>query len=68
MPPKDGAYTGSLGPVWYCTDFGFFDEKQRTAAKRPGIERGTDEINQSRYFKNALTFKKKSKIVFVKWK
>ena len=42
-------------------------EKQRTAAKRPGIEKGTVEINQPRYFKNALNFKK-SKNVFAKWK
>ena len=31
--------------------------KQRTAAKRPGIERWTVEIKQTRYFKNALTLK-----------
>ena len=33
-------------------------EKQRTAAKRSGIERQSVEINQPRYFKNGLTFKK----------
>lgn len=33
-------------------------KKQRTAAKRPGIERGTVKINQPRYFENPLAFKK----------
>ena len=42
-------------------------EKQRTAAKRPGIEREFVEINKPRYFKNILNFKK-SKNVFFRWK
>ena len=42
-------------------------EKQRTAAKKPGIERGTVEINKPRYLKDALTFQM-SRNVFVKWK
>ena len=43
------------------------DEKQRAAAKRPGIEKGTVEMNQCTYFRKALTLKK-LKDVFVKWK
>ena len=41
-------------------------EEERTAANRPVNERGPVEMNQSRYFKNALTLKVKN--VFVKWK
>lgn len=40
-------------------------EKQRTVAKRHGIDRRTEEINQPRRFKDALTFKK-SHNIFVK--
>lgn len=40
-------------------------EKQRTAAKRTEIERGTVAINQHRYFKNSLPLKE-SKYVFAK--
>lgn len=32
-------------------------DKQTTAAKRYEKERGTDEINRPRYFKNVLTLK-----------
>ena len=42
-------------------------EKQRMAAKRPGLEIGTAEGDQPRHSRNALILKK-SKYVFVKWK
>ena len=37
-------------------------EKHWVDAKRPGIERGTVQINQPGYFKNALTLKKSQKM------
>ena len=39
-------------------------KKQRATTKRPGNERGTFEINHSRYSKNALTLKKNQEIHF----
>lgn len=42
-------------------------DKQTTASKRHGIERETDKINQPRYFKTLVIFKK-SKNIFIKWK
>lgn len=41
--------------------------RETTAIQRHGIEEGVDEINQPRYFKDALTSKWKSKTKFVKW-
>lgn len=42
-------------------------DRQTTAAKRHGVERGTAEISQPVCLRNALTLKWKSKNVFVKW-
>lgn len=42
----------------YCVDFELLIvDKQRTATKRLGIERGAMEINQPGYFRKALTLK-----------
>lgn len=54
----DGKYTGSLDLTYCYISFEFLIvDKQTTAAKRYGNGRGTDEINQPRYFKNVLTLK-----------
>ena len=40
-------------------------EKQRRAAKRPEIERGSVKINQPRYFQNTLTLKTNSQKMYL---
>lgn len=55
---RDWKYTWNLDPVCCCVYFKFLNvDDQKIAAGRHGIIKGTGQLNEFTYFKDALTLK-----------